>query len=78
MSKATFERQFPRYTGCTLTEFLNRVRLDHARRLLLGGGESISAIAYAAGFNHLSHFNRLYRRLYSTSPSAERAKQARR
>ena len=76
MSKATFERQFPRYTGCTLTEFLNRVRLDHARRLLLGSGESISAIAYAAGFNHLSHFNRLYRRLYGTSPSADRARQA--
>ncbi len=78
MSKATFERQFPRYTGCTLTEFLNRVRLDHARRLLLGSGESISAIAYAAGFNHLSHFNRLYRRLYGASPSTDRARQTRR
>lgn len=73
MSKASFERQFPRYTGCTLTEFLNRVRLDHARRLLLGGSEPINAIAYAAGFNHLSHFNRLYRRVYGLTPSAERA-----
>jgi AraC-like DNA-binding protein len=72
MSKASFERQFPRYTGCTLTAFLNRVRLDHARRLLLGSREAISTIAYAAGFNHLSHFNRLYRRLYGRPPSAER------
>lgn len=74
MSKASFERQFPRYTGSTFTEFLNRVRLDHARRQLLAGGESISAIAYAAGFNHLSHFNRLYRRTYGQTPSADRAR----
>ena len=76
MSKASFARQFPRYTGSTFTEFLNRVRLDHARRLLLASGGSISAIAYAAGFNHLSHFNRLYRRVYGLPPSADRARQA--
>ena len=46
----------------------------HAPRQL-GGGESISAIAYAAGFNHLSHFNRLYRCVYGASPSADRARQ---
>lgn len=73
MSRASFERQFPRYTGTTFTEFLSRVRLDHARRQLLGSRENISAIAYATGFNNLSHFNRLYRRMYGRSPSADRA-----
>jgi transcriptional regulator GlxA family with amidase domain len=74
MSKASFERQFPRHTGCTLTEFVNRVRLEHVRRLLLGSGETISSIAYAAGFNQLSHFNRLYRRVYGLPPKADRAR----
>jgi len=74
MSKASFARQFPRYTGCTLTEFFNRVRLDHVRRLLLAGSEPVSSIAYAAGFNHLSHFNRLYRRLYGVPPRTDRAR----
>jgi AraC-like DNA-binding protein len=74
MSKASFERQFPRYTGCTFTAFLNRVRLDHARQLLLGSVDSISTIAYATGFNHLSHFNRLYRRRFGQTPSADRAR----
>jgi len=73
MSRASFERQFPRYTGTTFTEFLSRVRLDHARRQLLGSRENISAIAYATGFNNLSHFNRLYRRMYGRSPSADRS-----
>jgi len=73
MSRASFERQFPRYTGTTFTEFLCRVRLDHARRQLLGTHENISAIAYATGFNNLSHFNRLYRRMYGRSPSGDRS-----
>jgi AraC-like DNA-binding protein len=76
MSKANFERHFPRYTGSTFTKFLNRVRLDHARQQLLGGNESISAIAYASGFNQLSHFNRLYRRAYGLPPSEDRARAA--
>jgi len=73
MSKASFERQFPRYTGCTLTGFVNRVRLDHARRLVLGSHENISQIAYLSGYHHLSHFNRLYRRVYGLTPSDDRA-----
>ena len=77
MSKASFERQFPRYTGSTFTKFLSRVRLDHARRLVLGGTDSISAIAYATGFNHLSHFNRLYHRSYGQTPSTDRTRRAR-
>jgi AraC-like DNA-binding protein len=75
MSKASFARQFPRYAGCTLTEFVNRVRLDHARRLVQGSQQTISEIAYGTGFNHLSHFHRLYRRRFGTTPSAERAQQ---
>lgn len=76
MSKAGFERQFPRYTGFTFVEFVNRVRLNQARRLLLGGGDTVGSIAYAVGFNHLSYFNRLYRRFYGLSPSADRARHA--
>ena len=74
MSKASFERHFPRYTGCTFTDFLNRVRLDRVRRLVMGSSEPISEIAYVAGFNNLSHFNRLYRRVYGLPPSADRAR----
>jgi AraC-like DNA-binding protein len=76
MSKASFAREFRRYTGCTFTEFLNRVRLDHARRLLLTSADSVATIAYAAGFSNLSHFNRLFRRTYGHPPSADRAGQA--
>lgn len=74
MSKASFARHFPRYTGFTFTEFLNRVRLDHARRLVLATDDPIGEIAYASGFNHLSYFNRLYLRRYGRTPSSDRAR----
>lgn len=72
MSKATFARQFPRFTGCTFTAFLGRVRLDHARQRILTAEESVSTVAFAAGFNHLSHFNRSYRRAFGVTPTADR------
>jgi AraC-like DNA-binding protein len=73
MTKPTFARQFPRYTGCTFTEFLARVRLDHARQRILAGQESISTAAFAVGFNHLSHFNRFYLRAFGRTPTQDRA-----
>jgi AraC-like DNA-binding protein len=72
MSKATFARQFPRFTGCTFTEFLARIRLDQARQRILAGDESISTIAFAVGFNHLSHFNRAYRKNFRCTPTKDR------
>lgn len=74
MSKASFARQFPRYTGCTFTDFLARVRLDHARQRILTTDEQVSAIAFSVGFNHLSHFNRSYRRAFGHPPSKDRVK----
>jgi AraC-like DNA-binding protein len=72
MSKASFARQFPRYTGCTFTEFLGRVRLDHARQRILTTDEPVSAVAFSVGFNHLSHFNRSYRQVFGRAPTRDR------
>lgn len=63
-------------TGTTFAAFLLAARLDHARRLLgdpLHAHRSIAAIAYAAGFADLSHFNRSFRRRFATTPRACRA-----
>ncbi len=72
MSKASFARQFPRYTGCTFTEFLSRVRLDHARQRILTTDEPVSTVAFSVGFNHLSHFNRSYRHAFGHPPTKDR------
>jgi AraC-like DNA-binding protein/mannose-6-phosphate isomerase-like protein (cupin superfamily) len=72
MSRATFCRHFRRLTGRTFVNFLNDVRLDHARRLLVEGALGISAVAFKSGFGNLSHFNRMFLRRLGQTPSAYR------
>lgn len=64
----TLSRYFRRYTGRSLIEFLNEVRIDQARRMLVESDEPIGTIALAVGFGNLSHFNRQFRRKTGQSP----------
>jgi AraC-like DNA-binding protein len=64
----TLSRYFRRYTGRSLIEFLNEVRIDQARRLLIESDEPIGTIALAVGFGNLSHFNRQFRKKVGHSP----------
>ncbi len=62
--------------GTTFSHFLVGERLARAHRMLcnpLQATNSISAIAYAAGFSDLSYFNRAFRRRYGATPSDVRA-----
>lgn len=59
----------------TFSQFVLRQRLDMARNMLADPGEdhrSIAAIAYAAGFADLSHFNRAFRSRYGATPGEVR------
>jgi AraC-like DNA-binding protein len=71
-----FERE-----GTTFSQFLLVQRLARAHGMLSDSsfaGRPISAVAYAAGFGDLSHFNRAFRRHYGESPSDVRASARRR
>ncbi len=60
--------------GTTLSKFKLGLRLSRVRRMLVShGGLTISEIAYRAGFNDLSTFNREFRRHFGATPSEFRA-----
>ena len=62
--------------GTSFTDFLLSRRLELARRMLCNPGlarHTVAAIAYEAGFNDLSYFNRAFRRRYGMTPSDARA-----
>jgi len=68
MSKATFERHFKKHTGKTFTRFVAEVRLNHASRQLIETDLSVSEIAFASGYNNISHFNHQFSALYLLAP----------
>lgn len=63
-------------TGVSFSERVQELRLDRALSLLSrergGGARRISDVAYEAGFNDLSYFNRSFRRKYGLTPTAAR------
>jgi AraC-like DNA-binding protein len=69
LSRATFHRHFKAATGSTFNSYLNAIRLQEARRLLLDSKESITRIAFDTGFRNLSHFNAMFKRQFACSPS---------
>lgn len=64
-----FCKLFRKYTGVTFTEFVSRTRIEKAKNLLLNPNLRISQIAYEVGFQSLTHFNRVFRKIVGESPS---------
>jgi AraC family transcriptional regulator len=73
MSRYHFLRTFMQVVGMTPHQFALRTRLHRAAVGLRRSDEPVSAIAFDAGFNDLSTFNRRFRRVMGSSPSAWRA-----
>jgi AraC-like DNA-binding protein len=69
MSACYFCRIFKRTTGLTFTDYLARERVESAKVMLLNAHTRISEAAYASGFQSLSQFNRVFRRVEGESPS---------
>ena len=67
-----FCKLFKRNTGLTFTEFVNRARVEQAKRLLLKPQSRVTEVAYDVGFQSLSQFNRSFRRVTSQSPTEYR------
>ncbi len=63
---------FKRYLQQSPIEFLNSYRLEVSRGLLKDTSVSITQVAFACGFNHLSYFSKLFLRSYGCTPSEYR------
>jgi AraC-like DNA-binding protein/ligand-binding sensor protein len=68
-----FCKLFKKATGLRFTEYVSRLRVEKARNLLLNPNLRISEIAYEVGFQSLTHFNRVFKKIAGQSPSEFRA-----
>jgi AraC-like DNA-binding protein/ligand-binding sensor protein len=64
-----FCKVFKRTTGLKFTDYVTRVRLEDAKTQLLNPSRRISEIAYDVGFQSLTQFNRMFKRVFGQSPT---------
>lgn len=75
LSESHFCRIFREGTGLTLTDYINRRRIQWAKRELLKSETRISEIAFLIGYQSLSQFNRSFSRVTGRSPSRFRSEE---
>jgi AraC-like DNA-binding protein len=69
MNANYLSENFKQVTGIKFVEYIARRRFETACRLLHNGDLRISDIAFTAGFQSLSQFNRVFKRLSGKSPT---------
>jgi AraC-like DNA-binding protein len=69
LSPDHFTRLFKAARGVTPREFIQRQRIDAARRLLLASSHSIGRIAELLGFSDIYHFSRVFKQRTGRSPT---------
>jgi AraC-like DNA-binding protein len=78
LSVSSFHQQFKAVTAQTPLQYQKQIRLQEARRLMLGEDLDATSTAYRVGYNDASHFNREYKRLFGLPPmrDVERLREA--
>ena len=66
-------REFRRFHGCTIGEYIRRLRVERACRQLSSSDESLATIAAGSGFSDQSHFSRTFKRFMRMTPARYRA-----
>ena len=61
-------RIFKQVTGINLNEYINLVRITHAKKLLNTTNDSITNIAYKCGFNDSNYFSQVFKKFENISP----------
>lgn len=73
-SKFYLCRSFKETTGFTITQYINSIRCQNARNLLLSGKCNVSESAELSGFSNGSYFTKTYKSVFGKLPSEETIK----
>jgi len=74
LSVSSFHQQFKAVTALTPLQFQKQLRLQEARRLMLGEHLDATSTAFRVGYNDASHFNREYKRRFGLPPMSDVAR----
>jgi AraC-like DNA-binding protein len=71
MSVSAFNHHFRLVAASSPLQYLKRIRLDHAKRLMAHDGYNASTAARAVGYESPSQFSREFKRLFGATPSED-------
>jgi AraC-like DNA-binding protein len=63
-----FSRLFREHTGQTPSQFMARLRMHHAAKLLLRSDDTIKSVGRAVGFDDPYHFSRVFKQIHGVAP----------
>ncbi len=69
-----FCKMFKKATGLNFTDYVSRLRIEKAKNLLLNRNLRVSEIAYEVGFQSLTHFNRVFKKVLGVPPTRFRTR----
>lgn len=69
LSRVQLFRKFKAITGCTPSEYIKAIRLQHAADILESGKHSISDVAYMVGFSDPKYFSNCFSEKFGMTPS---------
>lgn len=73
-NKAYLGRMFKKENNITISEYINLQRIEAAKELLLHSSETVINISNKVGFNNVTYFNKLFKKVMHISPSQYRSK----
>jgi len=66
-------REFRKYHGCSVGQYVRRLRVESASRKLVESDSPLAAIAVEVGFANQAHFSRIFKSVTGISPAQYRA-----
>lgn len=74
VGRRTFERRFKKSTGNSVVEYMQRAKIEKAKKDLEAGHKTINEIAYGVGYNDINAFRGVFRKYVGMSPVSYRNK----
>ena len=71
-SVSYISRIFKSETGENVSSYINKVRIEHAKAVLMGDSIPLVEVAMKCGFDDQSYFNKVFKKLCGCTPTAFR------
>ncbi|MCR9251510.1 MAG: response regulator [bacterium] len=72
LSRSQLYRKMKTLTGLNVNEFIRRIRLEQAKKMITTGNVNINEVCYQVGFSSASYFTKCYKEYFGVVPNKEK------